>query len=55
LLTPYEGGKVTASIITQTFYQDGGDGGTGEVPEPATMLLFSTALLGLGYMRRKKS
>ena len=25
------------------------------IPEPATMLLFSTALLGLGFMRRKKS
>lgn len=31
------------------------DGNVPEVPEPATMLLFSSALLGLGYMRRKKS
>ena len=31
------------------------DGDVPEVPEPTTMLLFSTALLGLGFMRRKKS
>lgn len=31
------------------------DGNVPDVPEPATMLLFSTALLGLGYMRRKRS
>lgn len=31
------------------------DGDIPDVPEPATMLLFSTALLGLGLMRRKKS
>jgi hypothetical protein len=42
------------SAIRQTFYQTP-DGDIPPVPEPATMLLFSTALLGLGFMRRKKS
>lgn len=44
----------SATTITQRFFQTPGDD-IPEVPEPATMLLFSTALLGLGFMRRKKS
>lgn len=44
----------SATTITQRFYQTPG-GDLTDVPEPATMLLFSTALLGLGFMRRKKS
>jgi hypothetical protein len=47
-------GVASATSITQRFFQEH-DGRTPPVPEPATMLLFSTALLGLGYMRRKKS
>ncbi len=45
---------IGATIITQTFTQIP-NGDIPPVPEPATMLLFSTALLGLGFMRRKKS
>ena len=44
-----QGGQVGATIITQGFIQEGA-----EVPEPTTMLLFSSALLGLGFMRRLK-
>ncbi len=44
----------SATTFSQIFYQTPGDDLT-DVPEPATMLLFSTALLGLGYMRRKRS
>jgi len=47
-------GGASATTINQWFYQRDG-GNVPEVPEPATMLLFSTALLGLGFMRRKKS
>lgn len=46
--------RTGVSLIQQTFYQTP-DGDIPDVPEPATMLLFSTALLGLGFMRRKKS
>lgn len=42
-----------SDITNSHHYQRDGD--VPEVPEPATMLLFSSALLGLGYMRRKKS
>ena len=45
--------RASATTIFQRFYQE--DGGDANVPEPATMLLFSTALLGLGLLRRKKS
>lgn len=45
---------VSATTFSQIFYQTPGEDLT-DVPEPATMLLFSTALLGLGYMRRKRS
>lgn len=50
--------QISAGSTLSDFYnshhsRDGGD--VPEVPEPATMLLFSTALLGLGFMRRKKS
>jgi hypothetical protein len=44
----------SATTFTQVFYQTPGDDLT-DIPEPATMLLLSTALLGLGYMRRKRS
>jgi len=33
----------------------GGDGGTGDVPEPSTMLLMGGALLGLGLIRKKRN
>ncbi len=42
-----------SDINNSHHYQRGGD--IPVIPEPATMLLFSTALLGLGWMRRKKS
>lgn len=42
-----------SDIFNSHHYQRDGD--IPPVPEPATMLLFSTALLGLGFMRRKKS
>ena len=45
-------GPGAISRIEQYFIQEGD---VPEVPEPTTMLLFSTALLGLGFMRRKKS
>ena len=44
----------SATTFGQFFYQEDRSD-VPEVPEPATMLLFSTALLGLGFMRRKKS
>lgn len=44
----------SATTIMQRFYQRD-DSDVPDVPEPTTMLLFSTALLGLGFMRRKKS
>ena len=53
-LTTCVPGQARATTITQTFFQTPG-GDIPDVPEPATMLLFSTALLGLGFMRRKKS
>lgn len=51
-LTANEGGSVGATIITQGFRQTQDQ--PGEIPEPATMLLFSTALLGLGLIRKVK-
>ena len=44
-LSAVPGGRVNISSITQGFPQE-------EIPEPTTMLLFSSALLGLGVVRR---
>ena len=46
--------SIGATVIRQSFTQIP-NGDIPPVPEPATMLLFSTALLGIGLMRRKKS
>ncbi len=45
------GGEVGATLVKQGFVQTGD---LPQVPEPTTMLLFSSALLGLGFIRKIK-
>jgi len=49
-------GSIAQSVYTNTGLIDttGGSGGGGTVPEPGTLALFGTALLGLGFLCRRK-